>query len=167
MAKTIRNIAELEKALNNVTYMAIKKAQQRVYDVIQDFIKQYYEEKVFRDDMGNPSVIPKVYSRTYQFFNSLVKSEIKRINGGWECEVYIDYEKLNYDVHSGLDVVTMISEGFHADTSMNNGIYETPHDIDTQGEFWDDSLYVINKTKLIVKTFEEFLRKAGMNVVSK
>ena len=164
---TVRNMAELEKALNNTMYMAIKKAQQSVYDVIQDFIKEYYKEKVFRDENGNASMIPKVYDRTFQFFNSLVKSEIKKISGGWECEVYIDYESLDYIGHSGLETVEMINRGFHAQTAINNGIYETPYNISANGHFWDDSLSEINKTKLIVRIFEEYFKKRGFNVTTK
>lgn len=157
----------MEKALDNTMYMAIKKAQQSVYDVIQDFIKEYYKEKVFRDENGNASMIPKVYDRTFQFFNSLVKSEIKKISGGWECEVYIDYKSLDYIGHSGLEVIEMINDGFHSSTDMNNGNYETPYNIQAEGKFWDDSLDVIYKTKLIVRTFEEYLKKRGLNVIAR
>lgn len=167
MAKTVRNMAELEKALNNTIYMAVKQSQQRVYDVIQDFIKEYYKEKVFTDKNGNPSAIPKIYDRSFQFFNSLVKSEIKKIKGGWECEVYIDYESLDYVGHSGLEVIEMINDNFHAKTAMNNDTYETPYNIIGEVQFWDDSLSVINKTRLILKTFEEYLKKRGLNVVAR
>jgi hypothetical protein len=61
----------------------------------------------------------------------------------------------------------MINEGFHADTSMNNSVYETPRDIDAKGQFWDDSIELIQKTKLILETFETYIKKAGIPIVRK
>lgn len=163
MARIIKNTTDLNAALNTAMLFAIKKMQQNVYEVIQDFIRQYYEEKVF---VGN-SAIPSLYDRTYQFFNSLVKSDIVKTPKGYSCSVYIDYESLDYYGHSGLDVITMINDGYHADPNMNNGVYETPRTIYAKGEFWDDSMELIEKTKLILNTFEEYMIKAGIPVTKK
>lgn len=163
MAKTIRNASDLKKALDTAMYFAIEKTQQKMYEIIQDFIKQYYKD--YTD--------VKVYERTYSFFNSLTKSKITKTKDGYYCEVYIDTNQLDYYRHDALEVLDMINRGFHADPSMNggerihNGIYSDPYDapyaIETNNiHFWDDSMDVFNNSNFIINTFMSYAKKRGL-----
>ena len=172
MARIIKNTADLNVALNTAMLFAIKKVQDRVYDVIQNFIKDYYHD-----------YSPVVYQRTYDFFNSLTKSEIKKVSNGYVCEVYIDMSQMDYYRHEAIEVVDMINRGFHADTGMNggerihNGIYSdpynAPYDITVMGEqsdgmhFWDDSMAIFKHNDYILTYFMDYMKKAGFNVVKK
>ena len=65
----ISNSQQLERVMKERLKGAIVSAQEKVYQVIDKFLKQYYAEYT-----------PMQYDRTYQLLRSLVKSEI--INNG-------------------------------------------------------------------------------------
>lgn len=164
MATYVKNFKDIQKHLDKRITYALKQTQQIVYNVIQDFIRQYYEEKVFFDGTTMSS-IPNVYDRTFSFFNSLVKSEIKKNGNLYYCEVYIDQDQLDYYAHDGLEVIKMINSGYHASTAMNNGAYETPRDIGSQIRFWDDSIEELKAANYIINELVRYLKKAGLNIV--
>lgn len=164
MATYVKNFKDIQRHLDKRITFSLKQTQQIVYNVIQDFIKQYYEEKVFFNG-STMSEIPNVYERTYSFFNSLVKSEVKKTGSLYYCEVYIDQDQLNYYAHDGLEVISMINQGFHASTAMNNEIYETPRDITSQIHFWDDSMEQFKKANYIINELVRYLKRAGLNIV--
>ena len=64
---------------------AIVQAQEKVYQVIDKCLDQYYGE--FK---------PDEYIRTQKLLNSLVKSDIKTVGNGFEVEVYFDEKQLDY-----------------------------------------------------------------------
>lgn len=166
MATTyIKSVKELEKFMEQRITYALKQVQNEVYKVIQDFIRQYYDEQVFEQPDGSFTNRPVQYSRTFQFFNSLVKSEIKKSGNTYYCEVYIDPTQLDYYAHDGLEVLNMINTGYHANTAMNNGWYETPRNIYSQVNFWDDALDVFDKANFILNELVYYLKRAGLTVV--
>ena len=76
---------ELENYLLKKMENAMVKTQERVYEIIHKFVKQYYAE-----------FTPKVYERTYQLYNSLVKTKIEADSKGYKCYVYFDVASLDY-----------------------------------------------------------------------
>ena len=91
MAKVFKNEKELEKFLLEKSRLALMKAQDKVYAIIKKFLDQFYNEY-------DPSKSKYGYERTYQFLNSLVKSQIVRDGKGYKAEVYFD---LNYIYETG------------------------------------------------------------------
>lgn len=84
----IHNKNELNAILLQKTKNALIKAQEQVYAVVNRFVKEYYAE-----------YDPIEYVRTYQFYRSLVKSEIVPADNGqlgWKARVYFDLDKLDY-----------------------------------------------------------------------
>jgi hypothetical protein len=160
-----KSIKDVEKFLEQKVIYALKQTQNEVYKVIQDFIRKYYDEQVFYD--GNVMTNkPKYYERTFQFFNSLVKSEIKKNGNTYWCEVYIDPTQLDYYAHDGIEVLEMINRGYHADTSMNNGsTYNTPYNIHSEIHFWDDALDTFERANFILNELVYYLKRAGITVV--
>lgn len=137
--------------------------QNEVYNAIHAFMILYYTEPVFNNFLDPTN--PIEYERTYNFFKSLTKSKIRRVDKGWECCVYIDFDSFDgYDGHTAYEVVNMINRGFHADTSMNNGIYKTPYDIESKNHFWNDSIEDFKKGNYIINVFINFLRSRGIKV---
>ena len=159
----IKNIKQLEAQLGLHMKSAMVIAQSKVHQCINSFIKEYYAE-----------YDPIQYERTYSFFNSLVKSDIKCSGKECYCSVYIDMDMMDYYRHSSYDVVDMINRGFHADTSMNGGSrlqggytsnpYSAKRDIKGT-RFWDEGLSEIQKTNLILDTFIKYMKSKGLRVV--
>lgn len=84
----IHNKDELNAILLQKTKNAVIKAEETVYNIIHRFVKEYYAE-----------YDPIEYVRTYQFYQSLVKSEITPADNGqlgWKARVYFDLDKLDY-----------------------------------------------------------------------
>lgn len=150
-----KNDQELTRAIMNTMQGALRTIQNKAYDVIKMFMNTYYTEYT-----------PTVYERTYAFYKSLVKSEIKKTRIGYECSVYIDLDKMNdYYRNSGQEVMDMINSGYHFNTSLNgserihNGIYSDPYNAKWNQDgtaVWDESITEIERTDLILKTFSSF-----------
>lgn len=82
---TFNSIDALKNYILSKSKVAIRLEQERVYQVIDSFVKKYYAE-----------YSPEVYERTYQLFRSLVKSKIFQTKNGWEAQVYFDVDALDY-----------------------------------------------------------------------
>ena len=130
--------------------VAIKLAQEKVYQVINRFVKEYYAE-----------FSPEVYERTYQLFRSLVKTGVKRTGNGWVAEVYFDASNLDYKIKHlhGYPVSDGYMNPFNRDIS-SDGTFQNPKGdadkvlqaaahgshggISSGTAIWDDSLIVLN-----------------------
>lgn len=161
---TFNNIKDLEKFVNSRLSLALKFTQQEIYKVIQENIKNYYEEKVFYDRIsGSMSAIPNVYDRTYQFLNSLIKTDVFVRNGKVSCSVMIDIDSLDY-LQDGEIVIDMINRGYHADKSLNDGTYETSRNIYAKSHFWDDSLEQLGGYDGILNIMKKNCKKVGIPI---
>ena len=76
---------QLENYIMSQMKMAIIEAQAEIYEIIDNYLKQYYNE-----------FDPSLYERTRQLLRSLVKSEIIQNNKGYKCRVYFDWENIDY-----------------------------------------------------------------------
>lgn len=154
----IKNDKELTKAIMNTMQGALRDIQNKAYDVVKKYMDTYYTEYT-----------PAEYKRTYAFYKSLVKGDIVKTSTGYKCSIYIDLDRMdNYYRNSGKEVMDMINRGFHADPSLNgserihNGIYSDPYSAKDEIEgtaVWDEAIEEIEKTGMILKTFESFFDK--------
>ena len=101
---TFTSEAELRKYILKKSYRAVEAAQEKVYQIIEDFIIQYYND-----------FTPEFYERTYQLLCSLVKSNIRYSGGGIEADVYFDASMLDYKTGSwtGEQVLGAALHGSH------------------------------------------------------
>ena len=76
---------DLEKYLLSKMEDAVFESQAIVYDVLEAFINNFYDE-----------FEPKVYNRTFQLYKSLVKSKIEKVGNGYKAVVYFDASRLNH-----------------------------------------------------------------------
>lgn len=84
--KSFDSISQLEKYLIQKCKAAVSGTERKVFNAIEKCLVQYYGE-----------FTPEEYIRTKQLYNSLVKTEVKRVGNGFEAEVYFDLSKLNYE----------------------------------------------------------------------
>lgn len=158
------NMKNFEKLVNERLSLALKFTQQEIYEVIQENIKNYYEEKVFYDSITKTrSAIPKLYDRSYQFLNSLIKTNVTIKNGVVSCSVEIDTDSLDY-LQDPETVIDMINRGLHADKSLNDGDYQTPRNIYGQSHFWDDSLEQLGGYDGILNIMKRNCKKVGIPI---
>lgn len=76
---TIRNMKDLEKALQPVMLGMVDELAERVYETLNYFLQEYYN-----------SYDPKSYRRQYDFLRSAVKVEPKMQGNKVTASVYID-----------------------------------------------------------------------------
>ena len=93
------------------TKNAVIKAEETVYNIIHRFVKEYYAE-----------YDPIEYVRTYQFYQSLVKSEITPADNGqlgWKARVYFDLDKLDYYMKTTRSKGTKVNDENHFDDPLD------------------------------------------------
>lgn len=141
-----KNKNELLTFLYDKAYDALKNAQIVVYEIIQDFLQQFY------DDYD-----PSLYSRTEQLLRSLVKGDIQPSAKGYVAEVYFDLDELQYSKYdwqggnppSGEQVFEAAKQGLHGAIGDAGGGYQF-HYVDprTKGgtgvNIWSDPLQVLD-----------------------
>ena len=80
MAVHIKNMKELNKALQPVMKGMVDKMAERVYETLNYFLQEYYD-----------SYDPVYYRRSYDFLHSAVKVDAHPYKGCAKASVYIDY----------------------------------------------------------------------------
>lgn len=153
MATVIRSMSDLTKILELRIQQALKMTQQEIFEIIQEHIKDYYKEPVFRN---GTSAIPMLYDRSYKLLNSLIKTDITKSGGTISCSVEIDPNYLNYRYMggaSGLDVMLSTEQAFHG------------WSIEGDMRIWSDSLAELGLEPGIRYLMKKNLKKCGINVI--
>lgn len=143
MAKRIRNMDELAKALQPVIVKMVDKLAENVEETLNYYLNDYYT-----------GWTPESYSRTEAFLRSAVKVDAKPYKGGAKASVYIDYDAMDDYVNAtGYQVATWANTGLHGGLSVNH----KPH-------VWDDTIdNTINNGNLL-KLAIEYLKSQGISV---
>lgn len=81
-----KNQKQLESFLMKQSRQALMKAQDRVYEIIKQFVYKFYTE-----------FTPDEYIRTRRLLESLVQSRIVSDGKGYRAEVYFDVSQLDYE----------------------------------------------------------------------
>lgn len=100
-----KNEAQLKSFLLAKCKNALMKSQEKVYQIIDKFVKEFYAD-----------YSPEMYERTYQLYHSLVKSDIVPTGNGFKAEVYFDLDSLYYitgNQPTGKEVMAAASQGLH------------------------------------------------------
>ena len=144
MAKHIRNMNELSKALQPVMLGMADELAERVYETLNYFLQEYYN-----------SYDPKSYRREYDFLRSTVKVEPKIKGNKVVASVYIDTDSMdNYYNATGKQVAVWANQGTHGGLKTHGN---TPH-------VWDDTIdNTVNNGELL-KLAVEYLRSHGISV---
>lgn len=145
MATVIRSMSDLTKIIESRIQQALKMTQQEIFEVIQQHITDYYHEYT-----------PRIYQRTWEFLNSLIKTNIVKTNGTISCTVEIDKEYLSYRYKGG---ATGLEVATYANQHSHGGIYD-----DDFGQFWDDAMAELGLEPGIKYLMKKNLKKCGVPV---
>ena len=143
MAIHVKNMKELNKALQPGMKGMVDKMAERVYETLNYFLQEYYD-----------SYDPVYYRRSYDFLHSAVKVDAHPYKGGAKASVYIDYESMNnYVDATGFEVATFANTGTHGGLSVNH----KPH-------VWQDTIdNTVNNGELL-KLAVDYLKSKGFSV---
>ena len=143
MAKHVKNMNELAKALQPTLLKMTDKLAGRVYETLNYFLQEYYE-----------GYDPSSYRRTKDFLYSAVKVDAEPYNGGVRARVYIDTDSMDSYVNAtGYQVAKWANEGLH-------GGIETDH----KPHVWDDTLDSTVNNGELLKLAMEYLKSKGFSV---
>lgn len=109
-----KNEKQLEAFILKKSRLALMKAQDKVYSIIQNFVRQFYNE-----------YSPELYDRTYQLLRSLVQSRIVSDGKGYKAEIYFNIDGLRYATGAkptGEQVMEAASQGAHGAMGRANGV---------------------------------------------
>lgn len=144
MAIHVKNMKELNKALQPVMKGMVDKMAERVEQTLNYFLQEYYN-----------SYDPVYYRRSYDFLHSAVKVEPKVVGNKVVASVYIDTDSMNnyYDA-TGEQVARWANEGTHGGTIRGNN---TPH-------VWDDTMRETLDNGELLRLALEYLKSKGFSV---
>ena len=143
MAKHVKNMKELAKALQPTLLKMTDKLADRVYENLNYFLLDYYE-----------GYDPASYQRTKDFLYSAVKVEAKPYKDGVKASVYIDYDSLTgYRNVTGYQVVKWADDGKHG------GI-----EVDHKPHVWQDTIDSTVNNGELLRLAIEYLKSKGFSV---
>lgn len=143
MAVHIKNMKELNKALQPVMMGMVNKMAERVYETLNYFLLDYYA-----------GYDPSSYQRTKDFLYSAVKVDAHPYKGGVRASVYIDTDAMNsYQNVSGYQVAQWANEGLHG------GI-----EVDHKPHVWQDTLDETVNNGELLKLAVDYLKSKGFSV---
>ena len=144
MAKHIRNMDDLQKALMPTVKDMVGVLAERVYETLNYFLQEYYN-----------SYDPKSYSRQYDFLRSAVKVEPKIVGNKVTAAVFIDEDYMdNYYNATGYQVASWANQGLHGGLDAGNN---TPH-------VWDDTMKTTVENGELLKLAMDYLKSKGFSV---
>ena len=143
MAKHIKNMKELAKAMQPVLLKMTNQLADRVYETLNYFLQDYY--------VGYE---PSSYQRTKDFLFSAVKVEAQPYKGGVKASVYIDTDAMDsYRNVTGYQVAKWANEGLHGGMEVDH----KPH-------VWQDTMdNTVNNGELL-KLAVDYLKSKGFSV---
>lgn len=144
MAVHVKNMKELNKALQPVMMGMVDKMAERVEQTLNYFLQEYYD-----------SYDPVYYRRLYDFLHSVIRTEAKVVGNKVVASVYIDTDSMNnyYDA-TGEQVARWANEGTHGGTIQGNN---TPH-------VWDDTIRETIENDELLRLALEYLKSKGFSV---
>ena len=146
MAIHVKNMKELNKALQPIMMGMVDKMAERVYETLNYFLQEYYD-----------SYDPVYYRRLYDFLHPVIRTEPKVVGNKVVASVYIDTDSMdNYYEATGEEVATWANQGTHGGTIRGNN---TPH-------VWDDTMREIVENGELLKLALEYLKSKGFSVRS-
>lgn len=143
MAIHVKNMKELNKALQPVLLKMTDQLADRVYETLNYFLQDYYA-----------GYEPSSYQRTKDFLYSAVKVDAKPYKGGVRACVYIDTDAMDsYRNVSGYQVAKWSDEGLHGGMEVDH----KPH-------VWQDTMdNTVNNGELL-RLAVDYLKSKGFSV---
>lgn len=143
MAVHVKNMKELNKALQPVMKGMVDKMAERVYETLNYFLEDYYA-----------GYDPVSYQRTKDLLYSAVKVDAHPYKGGVRASVYIDTDAMNsYRNVTGDQVAQWANDGLHGGMEVDH----KPH-------VWDDTMDETVNNGELLRLAMEYLKSKGFSV---
>lgn len=142
MAIHVKNMKELNKALQPVLLKMTDQLADRVYETLNHFLQDYYS-----------GYEPSSYQRSKDFLYSAVKVDAHPYKGGVRASVYIDYDSLNSYGVSGYQVAKWSNEGTHGGMEVDH----KPH-------VWQDTMDETVNNGELLRLAVDYLKSKGFLV---
>lgn len=149
-----KNQKQIEKFLLDKSRLALMNAQDKVYSIIKQFVRQFYSE-----------YDPIKYERTYQLLESLVQSRIISDGKGYKAEIYFDVDGLRYVTGakpSGEQVMEAAEQGMHGAIGQSNGVDLKYIDSGAGTGVWNDPKMYLDSEAINILV--DMLRDEGISV---
>ena len=144
MAIHVKNMKELNKALQPVMKGMVDKMAERVEQTLNYFLQEYYD-----------SYDPVYYRRLHDFLHSAIRTEAKVVGNKVVASVYIDTDSMNnYYEATGEQIARWANQGTHGGTIQGNN---TPH-------VWDDTMRETIENGELLRLALEYLKSKGFSV---
>lgn len=141
-----KSVEELKQYVLSRSSVAVQKATEEAYQVIDRFVKQFYGE-----------LSPSMYRRTYQLYSSLVKTGVESTGSGWVAHVYFDIGSLVYTTRSkpsGAQVMRAAAHGGHGAQGL--------HVIAGGTAIWDEPIQILSTEA--IEILKRMLIHAGIPI---
>lgn len=103
MIKIFNSVAELKSYVIMQMKPAVEAVQEKIHRIIENYLYAFYGEYQ-----------PSISVRTWQIFDSLVKTSVVQNGNGWEGEVYFDLDALNHPKrYIGQDGSTVVTSDWN------------------------------------------------------
>lgn len=146
-----KSVSELQSFLNQKLMVATLEAQEKIYRIIDDALREYYGEYE-----------PEEYLRTYQLLKSLVKSNIEKTANGYKVYVYYDLSSMDYSMKYTKNYRGKQSNNWSAEGTMNYAAVGK-HGSKYEGtSIWNDPVQLISEN--LVNIVKEALINSGVPV---
>ena len=159
-----KNEKQLEAFLMQKCKAAVAGTERKVHDIIDKCLQQFYNE-----------FEPEEYIRMGQLLHSLVKSGVKKVDNGYEAEVYFDVDGIHYqnglvEIKSTASTGRMGKASWDKDTILDvvmTGSYSgLPHGGYAKGTaIWTKSQETIAALGGVLEMLERELRMIGVPIV--
>lgn len=156
----ITSMVQLQKLFEQRATFALKSSQKIIGDCIQESIDEYYREKAFKD---GTSCIPKVYERTWELLNSLIKTDVIKVGNTLQCTVGISDEYLNYK-YPGSNLGNNISATGRDVLEWNNSNGSHGYTVSGDWKIWEQAMQSLSGEHGILSIFESNLKKYGIPI---
>ena len=104
---TFKNTKELKSYILKKSEAAMIQAQSKVYQIVNTFVKEFYV-----------GYSPAQYERTYQLYQSLIKSDVQISGNSVTATVYFDASRLDYYMKM-INGKESPNHGWSAETVLN------------------------------------------------
>ena len=164
----IKNIVQLQKAVEARVQKALQLTQNEIYAVVQKHIEAFYQAEDFQH--GNKwNNVPLFYQRTNKFLESLIKTQVVRVGNGLSCSVQLDEDYLDYEYPgnpnwkhnvpaTGLDVVTWANDSSHQHT---HGYTVSSR---TDVAWWSDAMEELGGRQGVLNIMKKNLKAVGVPI---
>lgn len=150
---TFESLSSMQRYIEKATIASL---EYEVANVVEETIRKYLYNNFY-------AYQPKVYQRTFEFFNSLTKSRVVKNGDEYEVQVYFDTDKIHANPQTGQHYDGEdISE--YIPWMAEDGVIQ-PFQSNHRGGFVQDAFTELESLNIHINALKEALREKGITVI--